>query len=53
VFASALGPLFMGALIDAEVAIKVICLIFAAYAATGTGLIWVALRGVPRCRTAT
>ena len=53
VFASALGPLFMGALIDAEVSIKVICLIFAAYAATGTGLIWVALRGVPRCRTAT
>jgi MFS family permease len=53
VFASALGPLFMGALIDAEVAIKVICLIFAAYAATGTGLIWVALRGVPRRRTAT
>ena len=53
VFASALGPLFMGALIDAEVAIKVICLIFAAYAATGTGLIWVALRGVPRRSTAT
>ena len=53
VFASALGPLFMGALIDAEVSIKVICLIFAAYAATGTGLIWVALRGVPRRRTAT
>jgi MFS family permease len=52
VFASALGPLFIGALIDAGVAMEVICLIFAAYAAAGTGLIWAALRGVPRRRTA-
>jgi MFS family permease len=53
VFASALGPLFMGALIDAGVAMEVICLIFAAYAVAATGLIWAALRGVPRRRTAT
>ena len=53
VFASALGPLFIGALIDAGVAMEVICLIFAAYAAAGTGLIWATLRGVPRRRTAT
>ncbi len=48
VFASALGPPFMGVLIDAGVGMDVICLIFAAYAAAGTGLIWAALRGVPR-----
>ena len=48
VFASALGPLFMGVLIDAGVGMEVICLIFAAYAVASTGLIWAALRGVPR-----
>ena len=53
VFASALGPPFMGVLIDAGVGMDVICLIFAAYAIAGTGLIWAALRGVPRRRTAT
>ena len=52
VFASALGPLFMGVLIDAGVAMEVICLIFAAYAVAGTGLIWAALRGVPNRRAA-
>jgi MFS family permease len=47
VFASALGPPFMGVLIDAGVGMDVICLIFAAYVVAGTGLIWAALRGVP------
>ncbi len=46
VFASALGPPFMGVLIDAGVGIEVICLIFAAYAVAGTVLIWAALRRV-------
>ena len=52
VFASALGPPFMGVLIDAGVGMDVICLIFAAYAVAGTGLIWAALRGVPGRRAA-
>ncbi len=52
VFASALGPPFIGVLIDAGVGMDVICLIFAAYAVAGTGLIWAALRGVPGRRTA-
>jgi predicted MFS family arabinose efflux permease len=52
VFASALGPPFMGVLIDAGVGMDVICLIFAAYVAAGTGLIWAALRGVPGRRAA-
>lgn len=46
VFASALGPPFMGVLIDAGVGMDVICLIFAAYVVVGTVLIWAALRGV-------
>ncbi len=46
VFASALGPPFMGVLIDAGVGMDVIYLIFAAYVVVGTGLIWAALRGV-------
>ena len=46
VFASALGPPFMGVLIDARVGMDVICLIFAAYVVVGTGLMWGALRGV-------
>ncbi len=46
VFASALGPPFMGVLIDAGVGMDVICLIFAAYTVAGTGLIWATLRGV-------
>ena len=53
VFASALGPLFMGVLIDAGIAMETICLVFAAYAAVGTGLIWVALRGAPKHRIRT
>ncbi len=44
VFASALGPPFMGVLIDAGVGMDVICLIFAAYALAGTGLMRVTLR---------
>ncbi|MDP6884386.1 MAG: MFS transporter, partial [Rhodospirillales bacterium] len=48
VFASALGPLFMGALIDAGVAMEDICLIFAAYVIVGTAAIWAALRNVAR-----
>lgn len=51
VFASALGPPFMGVLIDDGVGMNVICLIFAAYVVVGTGLIWGALRGAaPRHR---
>ena len=38
----------VGVLIDAGVGMEVICLIFAAYAVASTGLIWAALRGVPR-----
>ena len=52
VFASALGPPFMGVLIDAGVGMDVICLIFAAYVVVGTGLIWGALRGVAARRGA-
>ena len=52
VFASALGPPFMGVLIDAGVGMDVICLIFAAYVVVGTGLIWGALRGVTARRAA-
>jgi predicted MFS family arabinose efflux permease len=48
VFASALGPLFMGTLIDAGIGMNLICLMFAAYTIAGTILIWAALRGVPR-----
>lgn len=53
VFASALGPPFMGVLIDAGVGMDVICLIFAAYVVFGTWLIWAALRGVAACRAVT
>jgi MFS family permease len=52
VFTSALGPPFIGVMIDAGVGMDVICLILAAYAVAGTGLIWLALRGVPRRRAA-
>ena len=52
VFASALGPPFIGVLIDNGVGMNAICLIFAAYVVAGTGLIWAALRGVPRRRAA-
>jgi MFS family permease len=52
VFASALGPPFMGVLIDAGVGMDVICLIFAAYVVFGTVLIWRALRGVTPRRAA-
>ena len=52
VFASALGPPFMGMLIDAGIRMDVICLIFATYTVAGTGLIWAALRGVSGRRAA-
>jgi len=52
VFASALGPPFMGVLIDAGVGMDVICLIFAGYVVVGTVLIWGALRGVAARRGA-
>jgi MFS family permease len=45
VFASALGPPFMGILIDGGVAMGAICMALAAYVVVGTGLIWGALRG--------
>ncbi len=47
VFATALGPPFMGVLIDAGVAMNAICLIFALYTIVGTALIWGMLRGAP------
>jgi MFS family permease len=53
VFASALGPPFMGVLIDAGVGMDVICLIFAGYVVVGTVLIWGALRGVSARRATT
>jgi predicted MFS family arabinose efflux permease len=46
VFASALGPAFMGVLFDAGVSMSVVCLMFALYTVVGTALIWGALRGV-------
>ncbi len=47
VFASALGPAFMGLLFDADVTMSAVCLMFALYAVAGTALIWSVLRGVP------
>ena len=47
VFASALGPPFMGVLIDAGVSMEIICLLLAGYTVAGTGLIWAVLRRVP------
>lgn len=44
VFASALGPVSMGALMDAGVSIEAVCLLFAGYAAFGSVLITLALR---------
>jgi len=51
VFASALGPITMGGLMDLGLAIESVCLLFAAYAALGAILIAVALRDSrPRAR---
>ncbi len=47
VFASALGPAFMGVLFDADVTMSAVCLMFALYTVAGTALIWHGLRGVP------
>ena len=48
VFASALGPPFMGVLIDAGAGMNAICAIFALYVVLGTAMIRGALRGVAR-----
>ena len=48
VFASALGPPFMGVLIDAGVGMNAICAIFALYVVAGTAMIRGALRGAAR-----
>ncbi len=45
VFASALGPISMGGLMDLGLSIESVCLLFAVYAALGAALIAVALRG--------
>ena len=51
VFASALGPITMGGLMDLGLAIETVCLLFAAYAAIGAILIAFALRDSrPRAR---
>lgn len=47
VFASALGPAFMGVLFDAGVSMSAVCLMFALYTVVGTALIWYVLRAVP------
>ncbi len=46
VFASALGPAFMGVLFDADITMDAVCLMFALYTLVGTALIWQVLRGV-------
>ncbi len=43
VFATALGPLVMGVLMDADVSIEVICLLFALYCVLATGLMLLGL----------
>ena len=51
VFASALGPISMGGLMDLGLSIDTVCTIFAVYAALGAALMMVALRdGRPRAR---
>ena len=44
VFASALGPISMGGLMDLGLSIDTVCTIFAVYAALGAALMMVALR---------
>ncbi len=46
VLSSALGPLVMGALIDAGVSVEAICGIFALYCLGATGLLVLGLRGL-------
>lgn len=47
VFASALGPLIMGRMMDIGLSIEVICYIFAASTLIGTSTMYLALRSVP------
>jgi hypothetical protein len=46
VFSSALGPLAMGAMMDAGVSIEAICGIFALYCFAATALLMLGLRGL-------
>jgi len=48
VFASAFGPLAMGALMDLTVSVETICLLMALYCVAATGLMLVALNGYAR-----
>ncbi len=48
VFSSALGPVAMGALMDASVSVEDICALMALYCLAATGLLMVALRGYAR-----
>jgi MFS family permease len=48
VLASALGPLVMGALMDAGVSVAAICGLFALYCVGATGLLMLGLRGLRR-----
>ena len=50
VFASALGPVTVGGLMDLGVSIERTCLLFAAYTITGTVLMIMALARRPRAR---
>ncbi len=50
VFASALGPVTVGGLMDLGVSIERTCLLFAAYTVTGTVLMVIALSRSPRSR---
>lgn len=51
VFASALGPVTVGGLMDLGVSIERTCLLFAAYTVTGTVLMVIALARSPRYRS--
>jgi MFS family permease len=51
VFASALGPVTVGGLMDLGVSIERTCLLFAAYTVTGTVLMVIALARSPRSRS--
>ena len=51
VFSSALGPVVMGGLMDLDVTINMICLIFAAYTVIGALSIAIGLRGYRRAPT--
>ena len=44
VFASALGPVTMGFMMDQGIPIENICLMFASYMVAASGLLWIALK---------